>query len=101
MLYIVTPVFNRRDFTYNYLKSLSNQTFKDFKVIIVDDGSSDGTSKMITEQFPDIILLKKEGDLWWSESTNIGVKHAIGLDATRILTMNDDTLLEPNLIEKL
>ena len=43
MLFIVTPVFNRKDFTYSFLQSLKKQTYDDFKVIIVDDGSADNT----------------------------------------------------------
>ena len=101
MLFIVTPVFNRKDFTFNFLKSLRKQTFKDFKIIIVDDGSTDKTSEMIIDNFPEIILLQQEGDLWWSEATNIGVKHAIDMGASLIITINNDTLLEENLLQEL
>ena len=101
MLFIVTPVFNRKDFTCNFLESLRKQTVRDFKVIIVDDGSTDKTSEMITENFPEVILLQQKGSLWWSEATNIGVKHAIKMDATNIITMNNDTLLESNLLQEL
>ena len=101
MLFIVTPVFNRKDFTYNFLQSLRKQTFTNFKVIIIDDGSTDKTSEMIIEHFPEVILLKEDGDLWWSEATNIGVKHAIEMGASRVVTMNDDTLLEANLLQEL
>ena len=101
MLFIVTPVFNRKDFTCNFLKSLRKQTFKDFKIIIVDDGSTDKTSEMIIDLFPEVILLKEKGDLWWSEATNIGVNHAIDMGASRVMTMNDDTLLEEDLLEVL
>lgn len=101
MLYIVTPVFNRKDFTCNYLQALREQIYRDFKVIIVDDGSTDGTSEMIQEQFPEVILLKEKGDLWWAEATNIGVKHAMSLGASHIMTMNDDTLPEKECIQKM
>ncbi len=101
MIYIVTPVFNRIDFTKNYLAALSEQTVKDFKVIIVDDGSTDGTSEMIEKEFPDVILLKEEGDLWWAEATNIGVHYAMDQEADYIMTLNDDTLPEPDYIEKM
>jgi len=101
MLFIVTPVFNRKDFTYNFLQSLRKQTFRNFKVIIIDDGSTDKTSEMITNNFPEVILLQQKGDLWWSEATNIGVKHAIKMNASKIITMNNDTLLGPSLLQEL
>ena len=101
MLFIVTTVFNRIDFTCNFLKSLRKQTFKDFKVIIIDDGSTDKTPEMIIDHFPEVILLQEKGDLWWSEATNIGIKHALDIGASRVITMNDDTLLEVNLLQEL
>ncbi len=101
MIYIVTPVFNRKGFTEAYLEALSRQSVKEFKVIIIDDGSTDGTAKMIEQDFPDVILIKKEGDLWWAEATNIGVRYAIAQGAKYIMTLNDDTLPEPDYIEKM
>ena len=101
MIYIVTPVFNRKAFTQSYLEALSKQTNSDFKTIIVDDGSSDGTSEMVESLFPEVILLKEQGDLWWAEATNIGVKHALRLGADYVMTLNDDTLPESDYIEKM
>jgi GT2 family glycosyltransferase len=101
MIYIVTPVFNRKKFTKKYLEALGKQTVKDFKVIIVDDGSTDGTSKMIESEFPDVVLLKEEGNLWWAEATNIGVRYAMEHNATYVMTLNDDTLPESDYIEKM
>ena len=48
---IVIPVHNRRELTRNCLLSLQKQTYKNFSVIIVDDGSTDGTSEMIQKEF--------------------------------------------------
>lgn len=101
MIYIITPVFNRKAFTENYLKALSKQTNKNFKTVIVDDGSTDGTSDMIKEKFPEVVLLKEKGDLWWAEATNIGVKYAIAQGADYIMTLNDDTLPSEDYIEKM
>ena len=101
MIYIVTPVFNRKAFTKKYLYALSVQTNNDFKVLIVDDGSTDGTSEMIEHDFPEVILLKEKGDLWWAEATNIGVRYAISQGATYVMTLNNDTLPEPDYVEKM
>jgi GT2 family glycosyltransferase len=102
MIYIVTPVFNRKKFTKNYLKALKNQTNKNFKVIIVDDGSTDGTPAMIEKEFPYVILLKEKGDLWWAEATNIGVSYALNREETKyIMTLNDDTIPKNDFIEQI
>lgn len=101
MMYIVTPVYNRKEFTRNYLYALEKQTNQNFKVIIVDDGSTDGTSEMIKKEFPEVILLEEQGDLWWAEATNIGVRYAMNTDATYIMTLNDDTVPNSDYIEQM
>lgn len=90
-LFVVIPVHNRRDLTRACLQCLSKQTWAAFHIIIVDDGSSDGTGKMILEEFPQVILLRGDGDLWWTRSINLGVKEALSRGADYILTLNDDT----------
>ncbi len=101
MIYIITPVFNRKGFTQSYLSALMKQTKQNFKIIIVDDGSTDGTAEMIEQLFPEVILLKELGDLWWAEATNIGIRYAIDEGADYIMTLNDDTLPEPDYIENM
>ena len=55
----------------------------------------------IEKEFSEVILLKEEGNLWWAEATNIGVKYAIQLGATYVMTLNNDTLPEPDYIERM
>ena len=100
-LFIVIPVHNRKHFTCKCLLSLRKQTFKNFKVIVVDDGSTDGTGKMIEEEFPDVILLEGDGNLWWTGATNLGVEYALKQHAEYIITLNDDTELTPDFIERM
>ncbi len=101
MLYIVIPVHNRREMTKECLLSLQNQTVKNFKIIIVDDGSTDGTSEMIKSEFPEVILLNGDGNLFWTAATNLGVRYAMNHQATYIMTLNDDTIPFEDFIEKM
>ncbi|MFW9928942.1 MAG: glycosyltransferase family 2 protein [Candidatus Thorarchaeota archaeon] len=100
-LYIIIPVHNRKLFTRECLLSLRNQTCKEFNVIVIDDGSTDGTEEMINSEFPEVILLKGDGDLWWAGATNLGVKYALAEGAKYVLTFNDDTVATSNFIEKM
>lgn len=101
MIYIVIPVFNRRKFTQDCLLSLRSQTFTGFQTIVVDDGSTDGTQEMIREAFPEVILLETSGDLFWTATTNIGIKHALELGADFVMTLNNDTYATPEFMEKI
>ncbi|MEL6252029.1 MAG: glycosyltransferase family 2 protein [Bacteroidota bacterium] len=100
MIYVVIPVHNRREFTRNCLLSLQKQTFSDFEIIIVDDGSTDGTAEMLDQEFSALTVLKGDGNLWWTGSVNVGMKQAMKAGATYIMTLNDDTLHAEDFMEK-
>lgn len=101
MIYIVIPVFNRKHFTKDCLISLRNQTYKHHKTIIVDDGSTDGTKEMLESEFPEVIVLSGDGNLWWTKSINMGIRHALSLGADYIMTLNNDTIATPDFLEKM
>ena len=103
MISIVIPVHNRREFTRQCLACLSAQTYQDVQIIVVDDGSTDGTDLMIHQEFPEVIVLRGDGNLWWTEATNWGVRYAREHQDKRqenfVLTLNDDTLVAPNYLQ--
>ena len=98
---IVIPVHNRIDFTVGCIKSLMKQTVKGFKIVVVDDGSTDGTSEVISKTFSDVILLKGDGNLWWSGATNLGIKYALKNGFKYIICLNNDTEVMQGYIEKM
>lgn len=103
MITIVIPVHNRLEFTRQCLACLSAQTYRQFQIVVVDDGSTDGTERMITQEFPDAIVLKGDGNLWWTEATNWGIryaqKHTDKGQENFILTLNDDTRVGPDYLQ--
>ncbi len=101
MICIVIPVHNRKTFTEACLLSLQNQTMKVDYIIVVDDGSTDGTKEMIHDQFNAVIVLEGDGNLFWTAAINKGIKLALSLGADYILTLNNDTVASTNFIEKM
>ena len=101
MISIVIPVFNRKDYTRECLLSLRQQTDQRFKVVIVDDGSTDGTDEMLREEFPEVEVLKGSGSLFWTAGVNMGIRHALKQGAELIMTMNNDVIVDECLIEKM
>lgn len=102
MIFIVIPVFNRKDFTRACLQSLFEQTYTNYKIIVVDHGSTDGTSSMITTEFSNVILVEGDSSMWWSAATNKGIEKAFQLsgEATDfILTLNNDLIVDKNYLE--
>jgi GT2 family glycosyltransferase len=101
LVYVVTPVFNSREHTRAFLSSLKKQSYKNFRVVIVDDGSTDGTDEMVNKFFPEVILIKGNGKLWWSGGTNLGVKRAIKDKADFVITINDDVVIAKQYVRSL
>ncbi len=99
-IFVIVPVFNRREFTQSCLRSLAPQVGR-FKVVVVDDGSTDGTSEMVRSEFPEVQLLRGDGNLWWSGATNLGVQYALskGGECDLVLTLNDDTEIPPGYLD--
>ena len=100
-IFVVIAVFNRKAYTLQCLQLLQKQTYTDFEVVVVDDGSTDGTSEEINRYFPEVVIVKGTGDWWWTKSMNEGCKAAIDKAADVIITLNNDTIFNSKMIEGL
>ncbi len=100
MIWIIIPVFNRKKFTKECLLALRKQTLQDYKAVIVDDGSTDGTADMIRDEFPEVALVDGGGDLFWTAAVNMGIQYALDQGAKLIMTLNNDTLPTEDFLEK-
>ncbi len=100
-MYIVIPVHNRKEYTRDCLCSLQRQTVADHRTIVVDDGSTDGTKEMLRSEFPEVIVLQGDGNLFWTAAINLGIRQALMLGAQYVLTLNNDTVASEDLLEKM
>ena len=97
------PVHNRRETTLRMLRSLSrvDRTGLDLRVIVVDDGSTDGTSAAIRRDFPNVQLEFGDGTLHYTAGTNRGLAAALLLDPCYVVAMNDDSIVHRDFLQRL
>lgn len=98
-LYIIIAVHNSRDITLTCLSLLSRQSYQKFKIVIVDDGSTDGTAEALSNDYPEVKVIRGTGDWWWTKSMNEGIKYAMDQGASAVLMMNDDTYFDDDYIK--
>ncbi|HEY0427885.1 MAG TPA: glycosyltransferase family 2 protein [Pyrinomonadaceae bacterium] len=93
---VVFPVHNRRELTLLCLRSLARIDSEnlDVHVVMVDDGSTDGTSEAVENEFPGVEIVKGDGNLWFTEGTNAGVRAALRHNPEYVLMMNDDQIFD-------
>lgn len=100
---IVTPVYNRRELTLQFLRSLSrvDRAGLELHTIIVDDASTDGTAEAVGKEFPEVQIVKGDGNLWYTGGTNRGLEAALKHDPDYILCVNNDSIFEEKCIRNL
>lgn len=95
---IVVPTWNRRDLAVTCLRSLAAQTFRDIEIILVDDGSTDGTAEAVARAFPEVRVLRMPENRGFCRAVNAGIRQA---SASLILLLNNDMTLAVDFLERL
>jgi GT2 family glycosyltransferase len=100
---ILIPIYNRIAVTRQGLSSLYDGLERytrsgagnicRFEVVVIDDGSTDGSAEWIAANYPSIHICRGDGNLWWSGAINMGAEYAIGqLNSDYLLLWNDDIM---------
>lgn len=93
MISIITPTFNRASLLPRMIKSVQNQIFKDWELIIIDDGSTDNTEE-VAQQIKDLrIKYYLKENTGAADSRNFGVEKASG---PYIVFLDSDDEAEPD-----
>lgn len=96
-LSIIIPSYNTRQLLLACLDSIYKQTKTPFEVIVVDNGSSDGTAEALAGQYREVMVIKNKQNLGFARAVNQGLEKAQG---RYILLLNSDTVIENSAIDK-
>jgi len=95
---IVTCAYDSRKDIDDCLKSIENQTYKNFEVIIVDTMSSGGTRDYVERSYPFVKLVRSKADLGYSGGNALGVKYTYG---KYIVVSNPDVVVDKDWLYEL
>ena len=98
---VVVPIHNGADETLELLQSIAVSETPNLEIIVVDDGSTDGSAAVIADHFPAVTILTGNGEFWWAGATNLGVREALSRGADYVLTMNNDNVVDQGFLQPL
>ena len=98
-IYTIIVTFNGSEWIGKCIESLLQNSIKT-KIIIIDNGSSDGTQDII-KSYSSVLFIQSETNLGFGKANNIGINIATENGAEYIFLLNQDTYVEANTIGKL
>ena len=100
-VFIIIVNWNGLQDTIECLESVFKLNYNNFKVVVVDNGSSDGSCIGIKEKFTDIILIENDENLGFAEGNNVGMRYALQHGADYVFLLNNDTIVDSHILNEL
>jgi GT2 family glycosyltransferase len=95
---VIVLAWNGIEFLGPCLDALLAQHFADFEVVVVDNGSSDGSADFVAESYPQVRLIRNERNIGFAAGNNIGLEAATG---EVLVLLNQDTEVHEDWLEAL
>lgn len=99
-IFVVIVTFNGVKWLEACFKSVLNSSMST-AIIVVDNGSTDGSLDLIKSKYPTIHLIKQNDNLGFGKANNIGISKALSLGADNVFLLNQDTIIKNDCLEKL
>jgi len=98
---VIVLMYNGLDDTRRCLESLAVQTHSRLSTIVVDNQSADDPEPILRRDFPWCRVLRNSANLGFAGGNNRGIELALTLGASWVLVLNNDTVADPRLVERL
>lgn len=95
---VIIPNFNGLAYLEGVLSSLERQSMKNFEVILVDNGSTDGSCAFVASQYSWVHIIELSENFGFSRAVNEGIRAA---RAPYVLLLNNDTEVEPDFLKEM
>jgi hypothetical protein len=83
------------------IRTLEEQTLQGFRVVVVDNGSEDGSVERVVGRHPDVAVIRLEKNLGWSGGNNQGIRALLDAGAEWIWLLNNDTLVDSDCLNRM
>ena len=101
LVFVVIVNYNGREHINDCLESLQKVDYPNFKVVISDNGSTDGSVELIKGKYPFVKIIENGTNLGYGKGNNVGIKYALEHGADYVFLLNLDTIVEPDFLTRL
>lgn len=100
---IIVLTWNQRDVTLDCLDSLKKMDYpaECLDLIVVDNGSADGTAQAIRDRFEAVTVLENTTNLGFAAGNNVGIRYAMECGVDYIMLLNNDTIVATKMLTRL
>jgi len=92
---------NGSDLLPHAITSLQKQHYDRLDIIVVDNGSTDGSQDMLRADFPDVCLVENRKNLGFGGANNIGIEHALRNGARYVFLLNYDATIREDCVSRM
>ena len=100
-VFVVILNWNGKDVIEACIDSLLRISDPEFKIIVVDNASSDGSDEVVERKYPGVELIRNSRNLLFAEGNNVGIRRALEQGADFILLLNNDTEVAPDFLKNM
>jgi GT2 family glycosyltransferase len=100
-VHVVVLNWNSPQMTADCLQSLLVMSGISFRIVVIDNGSSDSSVEFLGEAFPRAEIIANGRNLGFAGGCNVGIRHALAEGADYVLLVNNDTIVDPCLLQEL
>ena len=93
--------WNNAHFTAPCIRSLEKSDYSNMHILVVDNGSQDGSPEALQNDFPNLALIRNGQNLGFAAGNNVGIRAALEMGAEYVLILNNDTEVDSGLIREL
>ena len=101
LVYLVVLNWNGFEDTVECLESCRAISCPNLRVLLVDNGSEDGSEARLRERFPEVELIETGRNLGFAGGNNVGIRRALAQGAAYVVLLNNDTVVDPGFVASL
>lgn len=101
LVFIIVLNWNGEHHLPECLGSLSKIDYSNYKIVLVDNASQDGSIPFVRSNYPHVFIIQNKRNLGYAEGNNVGIRYALSCGADYVVLLNNDTRVEPNFLSPL